>query len=92
MPYNIYESKRPKHEPTDIYFYLTKNPVKCMMRADDLKLDNYPVRTEMTGKKQILILHVCSTDDIKSKEFLADKNLSQVCSMDEGESESFIVD
>ena len=42
--------------------------------------------------KHIPISHVCSTDDSKSKEFLADKNLSQVCSMENDESKRIIVD
>ena len=31
-----YEKKRPKHEPTDNYFYLEKQLVKCMMIYDTL--------------------------------------------------------
>ena len=62
-----------------------------MMRADALNLDNYPVMTEMTGAKQILILYVCSTDDSESKYYLEDENLSEVCSTDEVESEGIIV-
>ena len=38
----------------------------------------------MTAANHIPILHVFSTDNNESKEFLADKNLSQVYSMDEG--------
>ena len=33
-PYDIYDKKRPKHEPTDSYFYLARQLTKCMMRAD----------------------------------------------------------
>ena len=36
-----------------------------MMRDDALKSDIYPLRTEMSGKQQIPILHVYSTDDIE---------------------------
>ena len=63
-----------------------------MMRADALKLHVYPVRTEMTATKQIPILHVFSTYKSKLKEFLVDKTLSQICSMDEDESKGIIVD
>ena len=56
---------RPKHEPTYSYFYLARQLAKFIMRDDALKSKNYPVRTEMTGKKHILISHVCSTDDNK---------------------------
>ena len=45
LPYESYEKKRPKHEPTDSYFYPAIQLAKCMMRADALNSDNYPVRT-----------------------------------------------
>ena len=35
LPHESYEKKRPKHEPTDRYFYLARQLKKCMMRADD---------------------------------------------------------
>ena len=84
--------KNPKHEPTDSYFYLSRQLAKCMTRADYLNLDIDTLRTEMTGTKQIPISHFCYTDEIKSKEFLADEKLLQVCSTDEVKSESVIVD
>ena len=31
-----YEKKRPRHEPTYRYFYLSRQLAKCMMRADTL--------------------------------------------------------
>ena len=62
-----------------------------MMRAGDLNLENAPVRTEMTDTHQIPIFYVCFTDESKSKDFLADDNLSQVYFMDEGKRESVIV-
>ena len=49
LPYEIYDNKRPKNEPTDSYFYLARNLEKCMMRADTLNSQGYPVRTEMTA-------------------------------------------
>ena len=58
LPYKIYESRRPKHEPTDSYFYLSIQLIKCMMRGDALYSDNYPVRTEMTATKQIQTSHI----------------------------------
>ena len=45
------------------------------MRADALNSENYPIRIEMTGVKHIPILHVISTDNCKSKEFLVGKKL-----------------
>ena len=44
VPYESYEKKRPKHEPTDSYFYLAIQLVKCMMRSDALNLHIYHVR------------------------------------------------
>ena len=63
-----------------------------MMRDDALNSCIDPVRTEMTVMQQILILHVCSTYESESKEFILDKNFSQVYSTDEGESESTVFD
>ena len=54
-PYKHYESKRLKHEPTNSYFYLTRQLAQCMIRSNALNSHIYPVRTEMTGKKQIMI-------------------------------------
>ena len=31
-----YEKKRPKHEPTNSYFHITRQLAKCMMRYDNL--------------------------------------------------------
>ena len=63
--YRIYENKRPKHEPTDSYFYLSRPLAKCTMRSDALNLHGYPVRTRMTDTKHIPTLHVCSTHKSK---------------------------
>ena len=43
LTYESYEKKRPKHEPTDSYFYLARHLVKCMMRADAFKSHVYLV-------------------------------------------------
>ena len=56
-----------------------------MMRADAINSDNYPVRTEITGMKHIPTLHICSTNNIELKEFLVDKDLSQIYSTDKDE-------
>ena len=47
--YKSYERKRPKCEPNNSYFYLIRQLVMCMMRADSLKLHFYPVITETTS-------------------------------------------
>ena len=90
LPYKSYERRRPKHEPTDSYFYLAGQLAKCMMRADDLSSHVYLVITEMYGKKQIPILHVCYIDESESEEFLVDENSLQVCSTDTDESKMII--
>ena len=38
LPYENYERNRPKHEPTESYFYLKRQLAKCMTRADSLNL------------------------------------------------------
>ena len=62
-----------------------------MVRYDSITSDNEPVRTQMTGTRQILISHNYSMEKRKSKKFLAGKKLPQVCITDKGESESVIV-
>ena len=62
FPYKSYERRRPKHNPTEGYLYLSRQLAKFMMRADALNLDNYPVRTEMTCMTHIPILNVCSME------------------------------
>ena len=49
LPYKGYVRKRPKHEPTDSYFYLSIQFAKCMMKADAFNSHVDPVRTEITG-------------------------------------------
>ena len=58
LPYKSYERRRPKHEPIDSYFYLAIQLGKCILRDDVLNSQDYPVRTEMTGAKQIPTSHV----------------------------------
>ena len=65
---------------TDSYFYLAIEITKCMMIADALNYNNYPVRTEITNTKQIPTLHVCSTDESELKEFPVGKTILHVCS------------
>ena len=62
-----------------------------MMRSGVLNSHIYPVRTEMTGLKHIQILHVCSMDFNKSKEFLVDKNIAFLFH-GEGKNKSIIID
>ena len=45
----------------------------------------------MTATKTIPTLHICSTGEIKLKEFLVDKTLSQIFSTDEDKSKGIIV-
>ena len=64
-PYKSYESRRPKHQPTDRYVHLARHLTKCIIRADALNSHVFPVITEKTDTKQILILHVCSKYESK---------------------------
>ena len=63
-----------------------------MMIDDALKLHVYPVRTEITATKQVPILHLCYTEEIKLKDFPVDETLLQIYSADEDESKVIIVD
>ena len=47
---------------------------------------------EMNATKQILTLHICSTDESKLKEFLVGETLSQICSTDEKKLKDIIVE
>ena len=85
-----YVRNRPKHKPTDSKCYLERQISKCMMRADTLNLHVDPVIIEMTGMQHIPISHLSGSDKRKSKDFLSEENLLQVCSMDKGESERVI--
>ena len=67
LSYNGYVRKRPKHKPTDSYFYLSRHLLKCTIRYDTFNSHVDPVITEMTGTQQILIFHVCDSYKSKSK-------------------------
>ena len=90
LPYKSYDRRRPKHEPTDSYFYLSRYLVKCMMRADSLNSHVYHVRMEMASTKQIPILHVFSTYKSELKEFLFNETILRICSTDESKSKGII--
>ena len=49
LPYKVNGHKRPKHEPTDSYFYIAIHIDKCMIIADDFNLHVETVRKETTG-------------------------------------------
>ena len=44
-----YEKKRPKYEPTDSYFHLSRQLAKCMMRSDNLNWHDHGGYTEITA-------------------------------------------
>ena len=73
---------RPKHEPTDSYFYLSRQLAKCMMRYDVLNSHIYPVKIEITATKQIPVSRVCSKDESELKYFLVNEILLQNISTD----------
>ena len=68
-----YEKKRPKHEPTDCYFYLARQISKCMMRSNTINWHDYGSYTEMTDPS----LKVYSKDEDKSKHIIVHKCLLQ---------------
>ena len=55
LSYKGYVWKRPKHETTASYFYLTRQLAKFMMRYDDFNFHVEPVRKETTSTQQIPI-------------------------------------
>ena len=71
-----FEKKRPKHEPTDSYFYLATQLVKIMMRANTLNWHDYGGYTEIISPS----LNVYSTDKDESKCIIVNETLSQNCS------------
>ena len=87
LPYESYEKKRPKHEPTDSYFYLARQLAKCMMRADALNWHSYGGYTETTAPSS----NICSTDEDESKLIIVHKTLLQSCSANEEKSKQSIV-
>ena len=74
LSYESYERKRPKHEPTDTYFYLATHLAKFIMISDSLSSHVYPQRTKITATKPIMTSYVCSTDESKLKDFLVENN------------------
>ena len=58
-----HEKKRPKHEPTEIYFHLVRQLAKCMMRSDKLNRHNHSGYTKMTAPSS----NVNVTDEDESK-------------------------
>ena len=82
--------KRNKHEPNDIYFYLSIQISKCMMRINS---HIGPVRMQMTKTQKMNISDmniqkipnfcVCSLYDIESESINADETLLRVYSTDD---------
>ena len=54
-----YEKKRPKHEPTDSYFHIARQIVKCMMRSNNIIWKDHGGYTENTAPS----LNVNATDE-----------------------------
>ena len=51
LSYRSYERSRPKHEPTESYFYPERQLAKFMMRSDALNSHVYPVITKIIDIK-----------------------------------------
>ena len=82
-----YDKKRPKHEPTDRYFYLARQLAKCMMISDNLNWHNHSGYTEMNAPS----LNVNVTDKDESKEIFVHETLSDYSSTGVNRSEGNIV-
>ena len=65
-----YEKKSPKPEPTDSYFRLARQLVKCMMISDKLNRHDHGDYTEMIAPS----LNVNVTDEDESKGTILHKN------------------
>ena len=76
-----YEKKRPKHEPTENYFHLAREIVKCMTRFDKLNWYNHSGYREMTALSSNIIV----TNESESKHSIVNEKLSQKCSAKENE-------
>ena len=68
VPYEGYASKRYKHIPTESYLYLAR-------QLENYTMSNFHglVRTYKKSTQKIPNLHVCSTDESKSKRINADE-------------------
>ena len=82
-----YEKKRPKNEPTDIYFHPAIKLAKCMMIYDNLNWCDHGGYTKMAAPS----LNVNPTDEDKSKRIIVHDTLSWNCSTDKSESKHSIV-
>ena len=82
-----YEKKRPKHDPTDSYFHLSRQHAKCMMRYDNLNWYDHDGYTEMTAPSS----DVNVTDEDESKQIVVHKTSSENSSTDISKSERNIV-
>ena len=81
-----YEKKRPKHQPTDSYFHLSRELSKCMMISDNLNWYNHGSYTEITT----LYSNVNVTNEGESKLSIVNKKLSQSCSTNKNKSKHSI--
>ena len=71
-----YEKKRPNHEPTDSYFHLARNLIKCTMISNNLNWYNNGGYTEMTTPS----LNINATDEDESKLIIVHEGLLEKCS------------
>ena len=82
-----YEKNRPNHEPTDSYFRLARQLLKCMVRSDNLNWHDHGGYMEII----VLSLNVNVTDEDESKRIIVQEILSENCSRDVSESKRNIV-
>ena len=65
--------KRPKYEPTDSYFYLSRLIGKFVMRAYAFNLHVDPIRKKLTDTEHIPILQIFDLKKSKSKGIIKDR-------------------
>ena len=71
----------PKHEPTESYFHLEREIVKCMMRSDKLNWYDHGGYTKIT----VPYSNVIVTNKNESKRIIVNEKLLQKCSAKENE-------
>ena len=82
-----FKKKRPKHEPTESYFHLSRQLAKCIMRSDTVNWYDHGGYTKMTAPYS----NVNVTNEGESKRSIVNEKSPKSCSMNENESKRSIV-
>ena len=79
--------KRPKHEPTESFFHLSRQISKCIMISNNLNWYDHGGYTKITAPYS----NANVTNEGESKLSIKNENLSQSCSTNENKSKHSIV-